>query len=58
MVKSEILTVGRVDNVDVLVAELGCEVGFLPSSYLGLHLVAIITWRRFGILSRRGSERV
>ena len=33
--KSEILLVGRVDNVEELAFELGCKVGALPSYYLG-----------------------
>ncbi|RVW54845.1 hypothetical protein CK203_071588 [Vitis vinifera] len=38
--KSEILLVGRVENVEDLVLELGCKVGPQPSSYLGLPLGA------------------
>ena len=38
--KSVIIPLGRVDNVEVLAAELGCGVGSLPSSYLGLPLGA------------------
>ena len=38
--KSEILPVGSVDNVQELVVELGCGIGSLPSSYLGLPLGA------------------
>ena len=38
--KSEILSVGRVENVQVLASELGCKVGSLPSIYLGLPLGA------------------
>ena len=34
--KSEIIPLGRVDNVEVLAAELGCGVGSLPTKYLGL----------------------
>ena len=34
--KSEIFLVGRVENVEVLASELGCKVGTLPSTYLGL----------------------
>ena len=40
--KSEILPVGSVDNVQELVVELGCGIGSLPSSYLGLPLGLII----------------
>ena len=36
--KSEILPVGRVDNVEDLALELGCKVGALPFYYLGLPL--------------------
>ena len=38
--KSGILPVGRVENVEVLASELGCKVGSLPSTYLGLPLGA------------------
>ena len=38
--KSEILPVGSVDNVQELAVELGCGIGSLPSSYLGLPLGA------------------
>ena len=38
--KSEILPVGPVDNVSELAVELGCGIGSLPSSYLGLPLGA------------------
>ena len=46
--KSEILPVGRVKNVEVLASELGCKVGSLPSTYLGLPLGAphksVVVW--------------
>ena len=38
--KSEIIPLGRVDNVEELAAELGCGVGSLPTKYLGLPLGA------------------
>ncbi|KAJ9701497.1 hypothetical protein PVL29_006726 [Vitis rotundifolia] len=38
--KSEILPVGRVENVEALASELGCKVGSIPSTYLGLPLGA------------------
>ncbi|RVW43975.1 putative mitochondrial protein [Vitis vinifera] len=38
--KSEIFPVGRVENAELLAAELGCKVGSLPSTYLGLPLGA------------------
>ena len=38
--KSEIIPLGRVDNVEALAAELGCGVGSLPTKYLGLPLSA------------------
>ncbi|RVW41575.1 putative ribonuclease H protein [Vitis vinifera] len=34
--KSEILQVGRVENLEALALEVGCKVGRLPSSYLGI----------------------
>ena len=38
--KSEIIPVGAVDNVVELALELGCGIGSLPTSYLGLPLGA------------------
>ena len=38
--KSEIMSVGRVENLEVLALEVGCKVGKLPTSYLGLPLGA------------------
>ena len=38
--KSEILPVGRVENLETLALEAGCKVGRLPSSYLGIPLGA------------------
>ena len=36
--KSVIIPVGAVENIDQLAEELGCKVGTLPSTYLGLLL--------------------
>ncbi|RVW15964.1 putative ribonuclease H protein [Vitis vinifera] len=36
--KSEILPVGRVENLELLALEVGCKVGRLPTSYLGIPL--------------------
>ncbi|RVW46613.1 Transposon TX1 uncharacterized 149 kDa protein [Vitis vinifera] len=38
--KSELIPVGRVNDIEDLTLELGCKVGGLPSSYLGLPLGA------------------
>ena len=38
--KSSIYLVGRVENPNCLALELGCEVGFLLTTYLGLPLGA------------------
>ena len=38
LVKSEILPVGGVEEVEELAVEVGCRVGSLPSTYLGLPL--------------------
>ncbi|RVX20087.1 Transposon TX1 uncharacterized 149 kDa protein [Vitis vinifera] len=38
--KSEMIPVGRVLNIDGLALELGCKVGGIPSSYLGMPLGA------------------
>ena len=38
--KSEFIPIGAVDNLDALVAELGCRTGHLPTTCLGLPLGA------------------
>ncbi|KAJ9703978.1 hypothetical protein PVL29_005315 [Vitis rotundifolia] len=38
--KSELIPVGRVENVDDLACELGCKVRWLSSTYLGMPLGA------------------
>ena len=38
--KSEIIPIGPVDNAEELATELGCKIGSLPTSYLGLPLGA------------------
>ena len=38
--KSELILVGKVNNVEDLVLELACKMGGLPSFYLGLPLGA------------------
>ena len=46
--KSEIIVVGRVENVEEVALEFGCKVSKLPSTYLGLPLGArfkeVATW--------------
>ena len=46
--KSELIPVGRVLNVVKLAAIIGCKVGMLPTSYLGLPLGAahnsVVAW--------------
>lgn len=41
MDKSELILVGRMENIDDLAFELGCKVGGLLSTYLGLPLGAL-----------------
>ena len=36
--KSELIPVGVVENLDALAVELGCWIGHLPTTYLGLSL--------------------
>ena len=38
--KSELIPIGRVEGMELLAAMLGCKVGRLPSTYLGLPLGA------------------
>ena len=40
MEKSELIPVGRVENVEELTDEFGYKVGILPSTYLGMPLGA------------------
>ena len=46
--KSELIRAGRVSNVDSLASELGCKVGSLPTTYLGLplgaHCKSVAVW--------------
>ena len=46
--KSELIPMRRVENISDLTFELGCKVGSLPSTYLGLPLSAsfklVATW--------------
>ncbi|KAL6338492.1 hypothetical protein AAG906_020588 [Vitis piasezkii] len=39
--KSELIPVGRVENIDDLAWDFGCRVGSLPSTYLGMPLGAL-----------------
>ena len=39
--KSQLIPVGRVENIDDLALDFGCRVGSLPSTYLGLLLGAL-----------------
>ena len=41
--KSELTPIGRVDDIEALTTNLGCKVGSLPTTYLGLPLGALIT---------------
>ena len=54
LTKSEIIPVSRVDNVVALAIELGCGVGFVPTSYLSLPLGAPhkLVWVRDSIEER------
>ena len=40
LTKSEIIPIGPVTNAKQLASELGCKIGSLPTSYLGLPLGA------------------
>ena len=55
--KSEIISVGAVDNVAELVLELGCGIGSLPTSYLGLPWDLPTRLQGFGTLSKKGFGR-
>ena len=41
LIKSELILVGKVENLEELAFKLGCKVGVLPPSYLGLPLGAL-----------------
>ena len=49
LTKSEIIPVGSVVNMEVLANEIGCKIGALPSSYLGLPLGRNTIQRQFGM---------
>ena len=55
--KSELFLVGCVENAKALAAELGCKIGSLPSSYLGLSLGVPYKFVVLGMEWRRGFER-
>ncbi|RVW73916.1 hypothetical protein CK203_056319 [Vitis vinifera] len=55
--KSEILLVGRVENLELLALEVGCKVGRLPTSYLGIPLGRIISPWPFGMEWKKGSGK-
>ena len=44
LTKSEIIPIGPVNNLVELASELGCNIGSLPTSYLGLPLGAKHGW--------------
>ena len=48
LTKSELIPVGRAENLDELALVLGCKVGVLPTTYLGLPLGApynsLVAW--------------
>ena len=48
---------GCVENAEALVVKLGCKVGSLPSSYLGLLLVLLLSPWLPGMELRRGFKR-
>ena len=53
--ESELIPVGRVNDIEDLALELGCKVGGLPSCYLGLPLGGHPSNQRwYGIVLKRG----
>ena len=40
LAKSELISVGEVEDIDEMAVEVGCRVGSLPTVYLGLPLGA------------------
>ena len=51
MSKSEMIPIGEVNNVNALAEILGCSVGSLPMTYLGMPLVmsppfGILYWKK------------
>ena len=57
--KSELISMGMVTNMDELAVELGCQVGSLPTNYLGLPLGAahksMVVWEGVEERLRKGS---
>lgn len=41
MKKSELIPIGRIDNLEVLASKLACLIGELPSTDLGLQLAIV-----------------
>ena len=55
--KSELIPVCNVENVEELASELGCKVGNLPFTYLGMPLGAPFKLWQLGMEWRRDSVR-
>ena len=55
--KSSILLVGRVETVESLAREVGCKVGELPTTYLGLPLGANHKVNPFGMELKRDTRK-
>ncbi|RVW29428.1 hypothetical protein CK203_101674 [Vitis vinifera] len=55
MDKSELISVGGVENVEDLTSKFGCKVGSLLSTYLGILLGAPLNLWQLGMELRKGS---
>ena len=55
--KSELISTRKVNNIENLAFELGCKMGGLPSSYLGLRWVPHLSLLGFGMVWKRGLEK-
>ena len=45
--KSFIMSVGIVEDLDSLAIELGCRMGNLPTTYLGMRCSSVLVWDRW-----------
>ena len=57
LAKSELILIGSIPNMELLGDELGCKVGSLPSTYLGLLLVNVTNLWQPWIEWKNGSRK-
>ena len=57
LTKSELISVGKAEKLDELALVLGCKVGVLPTTYLGLPLGALLICWWLGMEWKKDSAK-